>query len=97
MILGKLKLYAFAALAALIAVLGGSAKYYKGRASKEKKRADNASGNLDRQMDIQRDDKKIEQKFKSRRADAANEVNAGRTPDVFLDPNSMFRDKDKNG
>jgi hypothetical protein len=96
MIWGKLKLYAFAALAALIAVLGGFAKYYKGKAGKEKKRADNASGNLDRQMDIQRDDKKIEQTFKSRRADAAKEIRDGRAAGVFLDPNKLF-DNDKNG
>ena len=42
--------------------------------------------------EVARKDNVIEADFTSRRAEIINDLENGRNPDVFLDPNSMFRD-----
>ena len=83
--LTKIKLYLYGAAVALVSLLVGLLKFYKGKARDEEKRADRASEGLSKQKDIQRADNAIEEKFEERRE-------ASSSSSVFRDPNKLFRD-----
>ena len=66
-------------------------QYYAGKAKKEKTKRKAATASLDHQLKVLKDDNVIAADFNSRRAAAKAEVEAGRPPTVFNDPNSMFK------
>ena len=94
--LTQIKLYVYGAILALVGLLAGLLKFYKGKARVEEKRAEIASESLSRQKDIQREDHAIEKKYERRRSEAAKE--GGKEPEksnvtsIFADPNQLFDD-----
>lgn len=97
MIWSKIKLYLYSALGLLIAGLVASTKYFSAKAKKEEKRADNAEAMSDHRENVAEKRDEIDEEFRSRRAEAAQEAKDGNTPGVFRNPNKLFGNKDDSG
>ena len=61
-------------LGLLVTGLAATAKYYKAKAKKQKKRADNAVARVKRDHAIAEGDNELEGQVRSRRAEAVNEI-----------------------
>lgn len=91
MIWGRIKLYAIAAGTAIFAAMAVALKYFASKAKKEKRARKQAEADRDRVSEVHSKDIEIDEEFKSRRAAAKAEVEAGRSDPVFADPNKLFR------
>ena len=86
--------YWSSALGLLVAGLAIAAKYYKAKAKKQKKRADNAVAQVKRDHAIAVAHKKIDIQTDLRLQELADELEDTGTTDAFRDPNSVFKDPD---
>jgi hypothetical protein len=85
-----IKLYLYAAGAALIAALGVAVKYFSAKAKREEKRRKLAEDAIDYYVEVAKDDIKTEKKFKSRRAEAKAEIKKTGTSSELSDPNVLW-------
>lgn len=92
MILSKIKQYAFSGIALLVTIL--SLGLARSQVKAAKKRAKEAEAVAHHQKVVAQKDKEILREVKRRRSEAKKELDAGRDPRVFRDPNSLFDDKD---
>lgn len=92
MLLQKLKSYAYSILGSVIALL--SIILLNERRKAAKKKAEEYKAIAHRATIIAERDNEIEGQTESRRAEAAREVEKGKHPGIFTDPNRMFSDKD---
>ena len=74
-------------LGLLVAGLATAAKYYKAKAKKHKKRADNAVAQVKRDHAIAEGDNELECQFRSRRAEALNEIKTKGATKELSEPN----------
>lgn len=88
MIFSKLKMYAAAAVVFLLTTLAVIAKYFQGKASREKRKRRAAEAHRDHVQKVAKADKEISQQTKSRRADALNEIKQKGHSDLLSDPSN---------
>ena len=74
-------------LGLLVAGLATAAKYYKEKAKKQKKRADNAVAQVKRDHAIAEKDNELEGQFRSRRAEAVKEIKQTGASKELSEPN----------
>lgn len=91
MILAKLKMWAFICAGYVLMAL--SIVLLKKRGDRAKAAAERYKAKAHRQNTIMKKQNEHEQEFRSRRADAKREIDAGRGSPIFRDPNILFNDK----
>jgi len=94
--LAAIKRYWSIGLGLLVAGLYASTKYFKAKAKREKKRADEAEAGLEHSIEVLQRDSELDTEFKSRRAKEAAEIEASGASDELSDPNNEWVRHNRN-
>jgi hypothetical protein len=93
--LGGIKAYWYIGLGFLVSSLVIAVRVLTGQNSRLRRNVETAEARIHHAKIVAQGDKKIEQKSKSRRAEARNEIKGNDDTSVFRDPNKL-RDTDDN-